>query len=66
MCQIQIVSFSLQEDSSHVACSRCLDCPVAGQKNILRANKCAVLCRGEPITELDEINLSLVITAVRK
>lgn len=54
MCQKQIVSFSLQEDSSHVVDSRCLGCPVAGRNNILCANKRVVLSRGEPVTELDE------------
>lgn len=64
-CPKQIVSFDLQEDSSHVVDSRWLGCPVPGQNNTLSANKYVILCRDEPITEL-EINLSLIIAAVRK
>lgn len=66
MCEKQIVSFGLQEDSGYVVDSRGLGCPVAGQYSILHANIYVVICRGGPITELDEINLSLIIASVRK
>lgn len=66
MCPKQFFSFDLQEDSSHVVDSRCMGCPVPGQNSTLRANKYVVLCRGEPITELHERNLRLIIAAVRK
>lgn len=56
MCPKRIVSFGLQEDSSHVVDSGCLGCPVPGQNSTLCPNRYVVFCRGEPVTELDERN----------